>query len=211
MSRHKTLQKVFEEVDIEALYNMIFEAADWQMVLVASTFLDRMLEFAIGRAFKNELTPTEQAEIFSGYGPLASFSARITIAYALGAMSIEARNDLRVVKSIRNEAAHRMTHFSLQEGVLKQYCDSLKLTAPIDLSSFEPDPMSERLKAIDASSPRGRFILSIHHIMEELGKDMIVVVDALAEVAKVIKTVDSPELRQALKGIADSFRRPVAS
>jgi hypothetical protein len=47
---------------------MLFEASDWQMVLVASTFLDRVLEFAIGRAFKNELTPAEGAEIFSGYG-----------------------------------------------------------------------------------------------------------------------------------------------
>jgi hypothetical protein len=64
---------------------VLFEASDWQIVLVASTFLDRVLEFAIGRAFKNELTPAEGAEIFSGYGPLASFSARITVAYALGA------------------------------------------------------------------------------------------------------------------------------
>jgi hypothetical protein len=64
---------------------MLFEASDWQMVFVASTFLDRVLEFAIGRTFKNELTPAEGAEIFSGYGPLASFSARMTVAYALGA------------------------------------------------------------------------------------------------------------------------------
>lgn len=206
MARHKTLQETFAELDFEAFYSMLFDTSDWQMVLVASTFLDRVLEFAIGRAFKNELTPAEQAEIFSGYGPLASFSARITIAYALGAMSTEARNDLRIIKSIRNEAAHRMTQFSLQEGVLKQYCDSLKLTGAVD-DLFSDD---ERLKSIDASSARGRFIISVHHILVELGKDLLLVIDALAEVAKVIQAVDSPELRTALKGVANSFRKPGA-
>jgi DNA-binding MltR family transcriptional regulator len=198
MARHKTLQEKFEETDPNTFASIILDAEDWPMVIVAATFLDRMLEFSIQGKFKNKPTPAEEADLFSGYGPLASFSAKIAVAYGLGIISPDARHDLRIIKNIRNEAAHRMKHFSLED---EPSCLSLSLNQAIDLSGEQPSDMTEKLKNLDLKSHRGRFIASTHHIANELGKDLKVLIDAVKVIAATVKVLDTPDLREALKNL----------
>ncbi|MCF3628642.1 MltR family transcriptional regulator [Thalassospiraceae bacterium LMO-SO8] len=56
-------------------------------------------------------------KLFTGYGPLGSFSAKIDIAYALGAIPAWLQRDLHIVRDIRNEFAHskEWMHFDHEE------------------------------------------------------------------------------------------------
>jgi len=45
-------------------------------------------------------------DLFHGFGPLATFAQRISIAYALGAIDKGTMDELRALKEIRNHFAH---------------------------------------------------------------------------------------------------------
>lgn len=53
-------------------------------------------------------------KLFTGYGPLASFSAKIDMAFALGLIDAEQRKTLNHVRHIRNVFAHadELLHFN---------------------------------------------------------------------------------------------------
>jgi len=44
--------------------------------------------------------------MFSGYGPLASFSSKIDMAYSFGLITKSEAEDLHIIRKIRNECAH---------------------------------------------------------------------------------------------------------
>lgn len=64
-------------------------------------WLEKLL-LAAGR----ELSNKEAERIFEGMGALSSFSAKIEIAYLFQLIEKPVRDDLRVIKSIRNNFAH---------------------------------------------------------------------------------------------------------
>lgn len=52
------------------------------------------------------LSDDERDRLFSSYGPLGSFSAKITLSHALGLFGQRTRHDLDNLKAIRNAFAH---------------------------------------------------------------------------------------------------------
>jgi DNA-binding MltR family transcriptional regulator len=78
--------------------------------------LNSVVEAAIERGIKSKMRPlsnTQDERLFEGYGPIATFSAKIDIGYALSVFDDKVLADLRVIKEIRNEFAHpeRLVHF----------------------------------------------------------------------------------------------------
>ena len=168
MARHKPLRETIGTFEPKHLHGMIFDAADWPMVLMTATLLERFLELAISLRFRPSLGDFDQGEMFSGYGPLASFSGKIMVAYAMGAITKQARNDLRIIKNIRNEAAHRISDFSLEENPMKQWCDSLCLAEASDLDLFGKEDareLVEKIEAMDRAEPRSKFIFSVIRVL----------------------------------------------
>src|SRR5258706_9473845 len=88
---------------------------DVDVAILAGTFVEDRLGFAIkSKSFinlpptgNNETMVTETA-IFDGQGPLATFYAKIDIGYALGLYELDQRFDFHIVRSIRNDFAHRL-------------------------------------------------------------------------------------------------------
>lgn len=77
---------------------------DRGMVLILSGFLEEVLLKAI-LAFM--VDGTDRKVLAEGPGaPLGGFSARISIAFALGLITAEDSRDLGIVRSIRNDFAH---------------------------------------------------------------------------------------------------------
>jgi hypothetical protein len=58
------------------------EQADTSYIIVAATALEKLLEQALLSKMR-ELSDSRYVKLFTGYGPLASFSAKIEMCYAL--------------------------------------------------------------------------------------------------------------------------------
>jgi hypothetical protein len=80
--------------------------------------LEKLL-LAAGRQLSNKTAKG----LFGGMGPLSSFSAKIEIAYLFELIDKPVRDDLRVIKSIRNAFAHttRFLHFD-SPRIAKETC-----------------------------------------------------------------------------------------
>jgi DNA-binding MltR family transcriptional regulator len=89
---------------IETLYQLS-ERADASHVLVTVTALEELLELALLYKMR-ELSNNVYDNLFQGYGPLSSFSAKIDIAYALSIIGNALISDFRALKDIRNAFAH---------------------------------------------------------------------------------------------------------
>ena len=75
------------------------------VALVATSVVDQQLEFALLTKMR-KLNRKLEDELFTGYGPLSSLSAKIALAYALELIDSPARSRLDKLRKIRNEFAH---------------------------------------------------------------------------------------------------------
>jgi DNA-binding MltR family transcriptional regulator len=69
-----------------------------------------MLDHIIGDLIRSAMAEDTPKTLFEGYGPLASFSARIDVSLGLGLLSRDEHYDLHLVRRIRNAFAHDMNH-----------------------------------------------------------------------------------------------------
>lgn len=101
------------DVDVVAVIHQLAEQADTAFAVLLSSHVEDWLQWAL-EANMRTLSNTLKERIFSGYGPLSSFSAKIDLAYALHIFEEPLWNDLRAIKDIRNEFAHSRTaiHFN---------------------------------------------------------------------------------------------------
>jgi DNA-binding MltR family transcriptional regulator len=90
--------------------------------LVAAALLDLNLEDLL-RTFM--IDDPSEVEYLLGSG-LQSYGARIRIAYALGLVSDDEANDLRVIQSVRNYFAHNL-HVTFEAEVVKLQLKRLRL------------------------------------------------------------------------------------
>lgn len=74
------------------------------IVMVASVEAD--LHDCIRSRLRMDLTKAELAGLFDGEAPLATFSAKIKIGHALGLYGPKTRDDLDVIRHLRNTCAH---------------------------------------------------------------------------------------------------------
>ena len=75
------------------------------LVLWSSSFLEQIVEYIL-RLHMPKLSKSLGDKLFTGYGPLSSFSAKIEIAYALDLITDENRHQLNAIRGIRNVFAH---------------------------------------------------------------------------------------------------------
>jgi DNA-binding MltR family transcriptional regulator len=76
------------------------------------------------------MVPEVPPEIFSAYGPLGSFSAKIDMSYCLGFISNGDHAELHRVRRIRNEFAHSLdTSLSFSSQPISDHISQLRLSA----------------------------------------------------------------------------------
>lgn len=64
-------------------------------------------------------------DIFKGTAPLATFSSRIKMAYYLGLISPACRRDLDIIRSVRNDFAHKLEANSFEIPPTRDRCRTL--------------------------------------------------------------------------------------
>lgn len=94
-------------------------------ILIAANFDEDLSDMLAHRLPK--LSKRLREKLFTGYGPFASFSAKIDVAYAMDLISGSLRRELHAIRDIRNEFAHspKRVHFHSDElkPLLKKFPD----------------------------------------------------------------------------------------
>jgi len=89
--------------------------------IIAATTIDVSLERLIRTRFRS-LKPSDSDAIFSGTGPLSTFSGKIQIAYALGLIGPYTKHDFSTIKDIRNVFAHSTHNYSFRTKQIHDRC-----------------------------------------------------------------------------------------
>lgn len=119
------------------------------------------------------LTNGHAKDIFGGMGPLHGFSAKIEIAYMFELIDKIVRDDLQIIKSIRNKFAHTTRYVFFESSHVDQDCRRL--------SNWEKDVANEELF-------RTRAVECINSIKSQINKLMFI--KALKEPPSIVDDDD---------------------
>lgn len=103
-------------------------------------------------------------EMFDGDRPLATFSARISLAFALGLLPPNVVADLTLIRKIRNHFAHSAVAVAFSEPPVSDWCRAFSMVRR-DSEVFAP--------ATAEMAPREQFLVTIaciaHYLQHMLG------------------------------------------
>ena len=123
----KQAERYFEFLDILREFDELFtfnEKDDRNIVIMGSSFLEMALEHLL-LAFLPEDDKEVEKLFNSSNGALATFGNKISIAYSLGLMDKMVKDDLHLIRKIRNEFAHNLV-VSFEDKKIADWCKSLK-------------------------------------------------------------------------------------
>lgn len=120
-----TKEELFQVLDkYNGVVDIFVQETDRAAAILSASYLETLLEqFLRVHLIQSRVVD----EMFQGNGPLASFSARIALCYALGLISEEIYRDLTLIRRIRNHFAHNIEKASFQDPVVQSRCSELAL------------------------------------------------------------------------------------
>jgi hypothetical protein len=95
--------------------------------------LDKAIEHKLGR-----LTSDVRSELYEQDGPLATFSRKITMAVALGILGPVSRENLRIIRHVRNAFAHAKRPIKYSTPEVSAMCLDLRLIP----TAYPSEPMT---------------------------------------------------------------------
>lgn len=114
---------------------------DTSLVMVATSLIDEMMKMTLVSQFAaTNISKRLLSAAFDGTGPLATFSAKTTVCLALGLLDGDARHDISIIRTIRNEFAH-----SCKERHLSEFPEWRSLKATTQTPEIS-DPLPERAR-----------------------------------------------------------------
>lgn len=160
-------------------------AAPILAVAMLEELLDRLIRTRIrgGRRLSDKL--------LEGQGALATFSARIDGVYAFGLISADERNDLHLIRRVRNRFAHEPESLTFRDQEIVEWSRSLECG----------ELFADFMGFTHPSEPRRRFLNAVAALAAilELRADMVGEVSAprsLTDVARfwsLDETVEKPD------------------
>jgi DNA-binding MltR family transcriptional regulator len=134
--------------------------ADYAIAIIGAELVNGALEARLLGCFRQLDEKTERPAIFSyeKNGPLADFSARIKIAYALKLFGSQTRDDLESIGHIRNLFAHHPDVHSFSVPEIAKECDGLHIISTLTIleGGTSRDPRSRYISAAIAIAGRLR-------------------------------------------------------
>lgn len=123
--------------------------SDRAAAILAASFIDNYLADCI----KSVLVESPDViELFKGYAPLSSFSARISMAYALGLLTEGMKKDFHYIRKIRNHFAHHPDEASFEISPVRELCSNLSMAQ----ATINPDGSPRRVQL-----PRSQYLVTI--------------------------------------------------
>lgn len=170
LSRLKKLAKeIPDETEVLKLLSSLQErkddhAADRAAAIVGGTLVEAALEAAILSKFVPLDPKEERGDLFDGdkNGPLATFSARIRLGYAVGLYGPLTKEELECIKAVRNAFAHGALTLDFKTPDVVAICNTLSL--------FEKSAPSEGYLG---NTPREKYISTVAFISSRLRRNIL--------------------------------------
>ena len=119
------IQKAPNEAELNEAYREIDrQESDRATAIVAASYVQDVLRFALSNRFV-ALSTKEYRDLFNFPTPLSSFSALIKVSYAVGLCAKPVRDDLEIIRDIRNGFAHAMIPVTFNTQEIKTSVDKL--------------------------------------------------------------------------------------
>lgn len=137
--------------------------SDRAVAILAASFLENFLGKYL-RHFMADDKITD--ELFDGYGPFSTFAQKINTAYAFKFIHKSIKNNLDIIKQIRNEFAHAPHVISFNDEKMKVLCNNLS-------TAKETHCENEPSKKYRIEKPRDQYLTAIGLITGQLHNAMI--------------------------------------
>ncbi len=205
MAKGKTLRalstKKIEDSDFALMAEEIREASDRTAAIVMGAFVERELEQWIVKVLPRRDEETIE-KLYERDGALGSFYAKIYLGYALGVYDETTRDNLDIVRRIRNAFAHTPQQIGFETDAVKNEIEKLKPTTSMELlSEFEKFSESGRkFMSICAE-------VSLMHRLEPIGSKM----ELMSNVIEAISSHLTGEIKQLAPDAAAKLAQAVAA
>ncbi|NLS13847.1 hypothetical protein HGP28_13195 [Vibrio sp. SM6] len=167
--------------------------SDRAAALMSAAYLDEQLKTLLNRKLVDDAKVKER--ILGTSGAIDSFSSRIDLAYLLGLIPKNFRDDLELIRRIRNEFAHTAQKMDFETDAIKSRCFLLK-------SAFGTENMDAHQKFLRTSiviaTKLTNFIIDNNAIEAMLDYDDSVSLKGLSLIDEFVKEnfdIDMAELR----------------
>ncbi len=160
----------------DELFKALSKESDRGAVLISASFLDEALEALLRARFsiRHPKSKSSIRPLFNAFGPLSTFSAKVTICYATDLIAKWIYEDLEIVRKLRNKFAHSVgvARFDLPAAV--QLTEKLK-AADLAVTTITKEAAGTKTKKIKiakksrskrtkANMERVRFEMSVSFI-----------------------------------------------
>ena len=115
-------------VDYNQVVSLYHNESDRAAAVLATSYLEQILEEHIRESLIDDPFVDE---LFIGYGPLSTFSAKISIAYGFGLIPKWMKQDMTFIRKIRNHFAHHPFEVSFTSSPARDLCANLSMAKPI--------------------------------------------------------------------------------
>lgn len=106
---------------------------DRGVAITCASMLEDRLRWLIETKFIDDLSERRKEKLFKGQGALSTFAAKTEIAFALGLIKPEVRDQLVIIAQIRNRFAHGFKSVRFTDPKIVELCEKLQ--------RFENDPL----------------------------------------------------------------------
>ncbi len=165
--RHGDEKRTTEEIGAEIIHAMDAEfhhQSDRIVAVVGGAYLDSLLDSLLRAVFID--SEKEADGLLRPDAPLGSNGSRYQLAYCLGLIRIDQRDDLKIIAKIRNLFAHDFKALTFDTAPARDHCG--KLQQPRLLASMRdniiPAQTAEQLRAYVqeiTTSPRQKYEMAV--------------------------------------------------
>jgi len=170
----KTFQKMARAdpsfADLPALEAEFYGESDRASAILMSALVEGTLENALRKLMRGDLDDSEVDELFEGVGVASTFSGKTKLAYAFSLIGAMTRDDLDLVRIIRNEFAHSKVSLKFSRTELDTVCQ--RFHTPEQDHKIIPDRLLDPHSTLPAvsnpSNGRHRYIVTCWTIATQL-------------------------------------------
>jgi hypothetical protein len=148
--------------------NEVFNAPDRAAAIVMAS----SVENAIEKLLRDNIRREGVSELFSPFGVLGSFSAKIDIAYAINLFGEKTKMELHIIRHLRNQFAHSRMPIQFNTPVVKKCCDQLNYP---DIPGVQVSVRNLKMAVgpilemeVDITRPRTRYFVSCGEIVQRV-------------------------------------------
>lgn len=163
-----------EDLGMEVIAGMdreFHDASDRIVAVVSGAYLDALLDSLLRAVFIDD--PQEAEALLRPDAPLGSNGTRYKLAYCMGLITKEQRDDLRLIAKIRNHFAHTFGECAFNASPVREWCRVLQQPHTLAKmpAQFLPAEMAEAAAqyVVDSTAtPRGAFQMTISALFGSL-------------------------------------------